>query len=158
MTVYSITKEQKEKYKQTFLGYIKDYPNEFTTDFVREVISDFKALKSAIDESILEFNKTRLENDFKDLIEHVYNKLISMPSIINQQSLNEIKLFGHWDIDYGVITGTIHLDEETNQLELIEYINGYPKEYEYPFEDLRVDVLEEVLEECLTNKNTCVIM
>lgn len=149
MTVYSITKEQKEKYKQTFLGYIKDYPNEFTTDFVREVISDFKALKSAIDESILEFNKTSLKNDFKDLTEHVYNKLISMPSIINQQSLNEIKYFGAWDIDYGTITGTIHLDEETNQLELIEYVNGYPKECEYPFEDLRVDVLEEVLEECL---------
>ena len=65
MTVYSITKEQKEKYKQTFLGYIKDYPNEFTTDFIREVISDFKTLKSVIDESILEFNKTSLKNDFK---------------------------------------------------------------------------------------------
>ena len=60
-----------------------------------------------------------------------------------------IKYFGAWDIDYGSITGTIHLDEETNQLELIEYVNGYPKEYEYPFEDLRVDVLEEVLGEYL---------
>lgn len=155
MTVYSITKEQKEKYKQTFLGYIKDYPNEFTTDFIREVISDFKTLKSVIDESILEFNKTSLKNDFNALIEHVYDRLRHISCAITQQSLNEIKYFGAWDVDYGTITGTIHLDEETNQLELIEYINGYPKEYEYPFEDLRVDVLEEVLEECLTNKNTC---
>ena len=75
MTVYSITKEQKEKYKQTFLGYIKDYPNEFTTDFIREVISDFNALKSVIDESILEFNKTSTKSDFNALIEHVYDKL-----------------------------------------------------------------------------------
>ena len=149
MTVYSITKEQKEKYKQTFLGYIKDYPNEFTTDFIREVISDFKALKSVIDENILEFNKTSLKNDFNALIEHVYNKLRHISCAITQQSLNEIKHFGYWDIDYGTITGTIHLDEENNQLELIEYVNGYPKEFEHPFEDLRIDVLEEVLEEYL---------
>ena len=155
MTVYSITKEQKEKYKQTFLGYIKDYPNEFTTDFIREVISDFKTLKSVIDESILEFNKLCPKGDFKDLIEHVYDRLRHTSCAITQQSLNEIKYFGAWDIDYDTITGTIHLDEETNQLELIEYVNGYPKEFEYPFEDLRVDVLEEILEECLTNKNTC---
>ena len=150
MTVYSITKEQKEKYKQTFLGYIKDYPNEFTIDFIREVISDFKTLKSVIDESILEFNKTSLKNDFKALTEHVYNKLRHLSCAEHQQTLNEVQTFGAWDIDYGTITGTIHLDELNNQLELIEYVNGYPKEYEYPFEDLRIDVLEEILKEHLT--------
>lgn len=153
MTVYSITKEQKEKYKQTFLGYIKEYPNEFTIDFIREVINDFKTLKTVIEESISEFNKTSLKNDFKALTEHVYNKLRHLSCVVHQQTLNEVQTFGVWDIDYGVITGTIHLDETCNQLELIEYVNGYPQEYDYPFEDLRVDVLEEVLKECLGDNN-----
>lgn len=142
--MWELTQKQKEKYKQTFLGYIKDYPNEFTIDFIREVISDFKTLKSVIDESILEFNKTSLKKDYKSLIEYVYNKLTHLSCVIHQQTLNEVQTFGVWDIDYGTITGTIHLDEVNKQLELIEYVNGYPKEYEYPFEDLRIDVLEEI--------------
>ena len=144
MTVWKLTEQQKEKYKNTYLNYIKDYEDEFTYDFIREVISDFKTLKKIIDVFVSEHKEKRPTSDLNDLIEYVYNKLNHIVSITQQQSLNEVKNFGHWDIDFNTITGTIHIDETSIDLGLSEFVNGYPNEMCDAFEDLHVDVLEEI--------------
>lgn len=145
MTVWKLTQEQKEKYKNTYIGYIKDYADEFTYDFIKEVVIDFKTLKLMIDQHVSEFKKKRHTYEMNDLIEYVYDKLNRVTLITQQQSLNEVKNFGHWDIDFCTITGTIYIDIDNNKsLELSEFVNGYTKDFSDPFEDLHVDVLEEI--------------
>ena len=141
--MWKLTQKQKEKYKQTYLNYMKDY-KEFNYDFIKSVVVDFKTLKLMIDKNVQEFKKTGLKNDLNALIEHVYNKLNRVSLITQQQTLNEVKNFGYWDIDFCDITGTIHVDEKNVNLELSEYVNGYTKDFSEPFEDLHADILEEI--------------
>lgn len=143
MTVWKLTQKQKEKYKQTYLNYIRDY-EEFNYDFIKSVVVDFKTLKLMIDKNVREFKKTGLKNDLNALIEYIYNKLNRVSLITQQQTLNEVKNFGYWDIDFCDITGTIHIDKENVNLELSECVNGYTKDFSEPFEDLHADILEEI--------------
>lgn len=153
MAVWKLTKEQKEKYKNTYLDYMKNYPDEFTYDFIKGVIIDFKTIRLIVNENVLEFKKKHSTYDLNDLIEHVYNKLENVTLITQHQTLKDVKEFNFWDIDFCDITGTIHIDIENKNLELSEYVNGYTKViFSEPFEDLHVEVLEEILTDVKKNR------
>lgn len=137
MTVWFLTQEQKDKYKKTYESYIN---KNFNKLFISEVISDFNALKKLIDYNISKCNST----DINEVIECVYNNLKRYSKISHCQSLNEVKNFGMWDINYGCITGTICIRE--NKIELSEFINAYVDNEFEPYEDLHADILQEVLD------------
>lgn len=144
MTVWKLTQEQKEKYKKIYNNYIEEYAEEFTYDFIDEVVKNFNELKLTINQYVTDFKKKSDKYEINDLIDYVYSNLNRTLAVTQQQSLQEVKTFGHWDLDYYTITGTIHIDTENKILELSEFVNGYPNEMSDPFEDLHVDILNEL--------------
>lgn len=139
MAVWVLTKEEKEKYKQKYQSYMENYKS-FDRCFIDKVINDFNALKNTIDYNISKCHSA----DLNDLIEYVYNGLKRQLIVIHCQTLNEVKNFGFWDIDYGSITGTIYISE--NKIELSEIVSAYVDNEFEPYEDLHIEVLKEMFD------------
>jgi hypothetical protein len=143
--VWELTKEQQEKYRNTYLKYMENY-EDFTKDFIQEIIKDYNSLKDLLNTFVTECKET----DFKKTIEYVYNSFIHEESStkgLNQiQTVKDVLEYEYWDMDFRSITATIYIDPEHKTLSVSEFVNGYTEIFTEPFEDLYIPVLQQMLD------------
>lgn len=143
--VWELTKEQQEKYKNTYLKYMKEY-EDFTENFIKEVIKDYNSINDLLNTFVTECKET----DFKKTIEYVYNSFVNTSNLVKglyqHQTLKEVLENEHWDMDFGSITVTISINFVEQKLELYEFVNGYTEQFTEPFEDLYIPILKQILD------------
>lgn len=140
--MFKLTLEQQNKYKEMYLQWLQE--ENITIDDYKEFVADYTTIKNTVNAFIDEFYNTKLEKTKENIIEYVYNKLKHIICMRQQQKLEEVKHYEYWDIDFNTITITISINDNT--LEVSNFFNGYPKNSDDIFEDIEINILEQIVD------------
>lgn len=149
-----ITEHQKQSLLKSYTQWADNQEQGFDLDNINRWLRDYKGFVDYFYETFDKYNQfyaEKTEDNFNSFLENVYNAVNTQKKTTSNQTLDELKNYGYWDINAGSLTVTICLDRKNFDMRVSDYFNGYAKigreELFEPFEDMEYTTLKYFAEE-----------
>lgn len=145
-----ICKELQERLLNNYQQWLDNKEVGFDKLNIEHWLFDYGTFRDFFYSVVERYQHLNTVETFEIFLEEVYKTVNKLSNITSNQTLNEVKNFGYWDINFGSICVTI--SNYNNILVVSDYYNGYAKqdgiELSEPFEDLEYNTLEQFYTNC----------
>lgn len=156
-----ITKSQRDSLIKTYVQWMSNEEMGFDLDNINHWLRDFTEFTNFFVKIVDLYNDLmveKTEDKFDDFVQYVYNAVNTNKSITSNQTCEEVKENGWWDMNFKSITITVQARRKNFDFRISDYFNGYAKingsELFEPFEDIEYTTLKYFAEEEMQKTTT----
>lgn len=156
-----ITKSQRDSLIKTYVQWMSNEEMGFDLDNINHWLRDFTEFTNFFVKIVDLYNDLmveKTEDKFDDFVQYVYNAVNTNKSITSNQTCEEVKENGWWDMNFKSITITVQARRKNFDFRISDYFNGYAKingsKLFEPFEDIEYTTLKYFAEEEMQKTTT----